>query len=517
MVSFIQRHADKVLGVLSGFDRLVFRGGLRGIARPDGMKSFLAKTGILFKEFKDYAARTTELLKEASLARALQLGRPVIPVQSSRTSKEAIAVDVARRDKVEQGLICVLKCQEPSLSFKVSGNHETKRLELRSRIVPCQVLYHYYFDPTFGFMNARIQTYFPFTIYVCMNGREWLAREMDRAGIRYDRRDNCFASIEDGKRAQELMNDQLKTSWASELGRIARQLNPAHKTIFKATPGLDYYWYVHQSEWATDIMFRDANALAPLYRALVHHGITSFSSPDVMRFLGRKVFGRFEGEVVSDFKDRPEGVRVKHRMNANSVKIYDKQGSVLRVETTMNNPTGFRVLRPKEGDPKGEKSWRPLRKGIADTHRRAEVSQAVNDSYLAAVAAVESSTPIGEIVKAACRPTTWKRARVRALKPWSEDDLALIKAVNRGEFTIGGLRNRDLQDLLYSTPARSTQERRRRAGRVTRQLRLLRAHGVIQKVTGTHRYKVTDKGREILTAVITAHSVSLDQIRKVVA
>jgi len=132
----------------------------------------------------------------------------------------------------------------------------------------------------------------------------------------------------------------------------------------------------HQSEWATDIAFNDAKAITPLYPALVLHAIRRFSSGDVMRFLGGKVHGGFQGEIVSDFKDRPEGLRVQHRVGGNSVKMYAKAGSILRVETTIHDARGIKSFRPKEGGPESERKWRPLRKGTADLHRRVEVSQA---------------------------------------------------------------------------------------------------------------------------------------------
>jgi hypothetical protein len=173
---FLQRHAPDVIGVLRGFDRLVFRGTLRGITFPDGLKAFLWKRRVLFKEFGDYSKRVTEQLKAASLAEAGRLGRHVEFLQSPKTDKEAVAQRIAVRDKIDSGLICVLKSQEPSASFEVFRNREAKRLELKSRIRPCQAFYHYFVDPVFGFMNARIQTYLPFRVQVCMNGREWLSR-----------------------------------------------------------------------------------------------------------------------------------------------------------------------------------------------------------------------------------------------------------------------------------------------------------------------------------------------------
>src|SRR6266446_8466374 len=196
-------------------------------------------------------------------------------------------------------------------------------------------------------MNARIQSWLPFPIQICLNGREWLARMMDQNRIRYRRDDNCFSWIEHIDQAQRLMNRQLRISWRKALAAIVRQLNPAHSRIFRGF-WASYYWSIHQSEWATDVMFEKPSDIAAIYPAFVLHGIQTFSSGDVMRFLGRKVHGNFEGEITSDFKDRNEGVRIKHCVKKNSVKAYNKAGNLLRVETTMNDPDDFKGV-PDQG------------------------------------------------------------------------------------------------------------------------------------------------------------------------
>ena len=164
--------------------------------------------------------------------------------------------------------------------------------------------------------------------------------------------------------------------------------------------------------------------------------------------------------MVSDLGTRVEGLRIKHRVNKNSIKMYDKQGSVLRVETTINNADEFKVYRPVEGDPQGECDWRRLRRGVADLHRRAQVSQAANERYLAALEPVDQSTPLGELVRQVTCPVTWQGRRVRGLRPLSADDMELLSAVSHGEFTINGFRNRDLREILFDATDSQNQHRR---------------------------------------------------------
>jgi len=391
MYEFIAKHENKITGTLSGFDRLVFRGALRSIAYHEGMQRYLWANQVLLKDFGSHAEQVSRRLKEASWAEAERQGRPVKYLNSSRVSKEEIARGIAAQEGIHDGLVCVLSCVEPCWSFEIHRNHETKKLELEPRYRKCLFLYHYWQHPVLGFLNARIQTWFPFPVQICLNGREWLARQMDAAGLEYVRQDNCFPWIADWSKAQRLMDRQLKTRWPKLLDGVARQLNPAHGEIFQKHP-VSYYWSTYQSEWAIDIVFREAADLRRLYPRLVHHGMTTFSSPDVMRYLGKRiplsgdVPQRFSGEVVSDLKHRQEGVRIKHSVNGNSLKLYDKAftvvGSVLRAEATVHNGADFRVYRPKEGEPDGAWAWRVMRRGIADLHRRAEVSRKAAERYL---------------------------------------------------------------------------------------------------------------------------------------
>ncbi|MBI4445716.1 MAG: hypothetical protein HY645_07370 [Acidobacteria bacterium] len=513
---FIQRFEDKITGVLSGFDRLVVRGTLRRIVSVEGMKDLLWYKQILLKQFGSWAERLTEQLKEVSCQVAKDQNRPVVYVRSADTDKDELARQIAAGDGITKGLVAILTCVEPCMSFEIYRNKDKKKLDLVPRVRKCLFLYHYWIDAQFGWMNARIQSWLPFPIQICLNGREWLARMMDQNQIRYRRNDNCFTWIEDVDKAQRLMNRQLRISWPKALAGIARQLNPAHGRMFRGFPAR-YYWSIHQSEWATDVMFRKASDLAEIYPPMVLHGMQTFSSGDVMRFLGRKVHGNFKGEIVSDFKNRPEGVRIKHRVNTNSVKAYDKAGNVLRVETTMNDPYDFKVFRTKEGDPHGKAEWRVLRRGIADVYRRAQVTQASNERYLDALAAADTSTPLGELIRDICKPTIYRDKRVRALRPWADPDLALFRAISRGEFCVNGFRNRDLQSLLFDSAPKTLEEQRRRSARVSRLLRMLRAHHLIQKVPRTHRYVVTPHGRDLLSAVLSTHRITLEQLNKLAA
>jgi hypothetical protein len=516
--NFLQKHASVVTGSLKGFDRLVFRGTLRRLAYVDGLMSYLGALGILLKDFGALVLKWTEQVKAAAIEAVERAGRPVIYMPSGKTSKEETARQIAERDNIREGLVCMLTAVESCQTFELRRNRERKRLELCSRERKCLHLYRYEMHPSLGLMHVRIQTWLPFSVQVYLNGREWLGRQLDQAGIEYRRADNCFLWLADVQRAQELMDSQLRTSWPQRLDELVARANPGIQKVLTDLP-LPYYWSVHQSEWATDVMFRRPEDLSRLYPLLVHHGIKTFGSTDVMRFLGRsgpcergKVPASFKGECVSSFKERPEGVRLKHSLNGNSLKIYDKERSLLRAETTINNTRQFKVFRTAEGDDHGQPRWLPLRKGVADLHRLAQVADACNQRYLTALASVSTDTPLGDLACDLCRPTTWQGRRVRALNPFAPPDANLLRAISRAEFCLRGLENKDLRTILFPPSQPGSPLRKRHAAATTRLIRLLRGHGLLTKIPKSRRYRLSSKARDVISAILAAHDASAEKL-----
>ena len=517
MHQFIEKHAASVMGTLNGFDRVRFHGTLRGIANLRGLALWLSHVSVLLKDFRDYAMGLTNQIKQATDDLAQRAGRPVMYLRSSSLSKEELARDIAGQDGITEGLVCVLTAVEPCMTFTVGPNREAKKLELRSHQGKCLHQYFYLIDPQLGWLNVRLQTWLPFTVHIVINGREWLAQRLLQKGIGFERRDNCFVDIVDVPKAQKMMDQQLRTDWSRLLGRLVKQVHPAHQKLF-GKQQLDHYWSADETEWATDVMFQTPQALSTLYPRLVQHAMTIFGSDDVLRFLGKRprVQKFSKAEILSHLGTRAEGVRVKHALDRNSVKMYDKQESVLRVETTINNTRQMKVFRTAENDPDGPHDWRILRKGVADLHRRARISQKSNGRYLDALSVVDTQSTLAEITAQVCRRTHWKGRPVRALNPLADEDAQLLEAVSRGEFVLQGFRNRDLRPILFGETA-SADVRRRHTAKVTRLIRMLRAHRLVHKTGKTHRYTVSTKGRQTIAALLAARSADTKTLAKLAA
>lgn len=518
MQSFLSRYEPQVKGVLSGFDRVRFRGTLRWLANLHGMYAWLSRVGVLLKDFGEYATSLTEQIKESTQQLAESKGRPLEYLASPSIRKEDYAREIANRDGVTSGLVCVLTAVEPCMTFSVGPNRRLKEIELRYLQRKCLHHYFYSIDPHWGWLNVRLQTWLPFTVQIVANGRERLARQLCNRGIDFERRDNCFVDIADVSAAQRLMDKHRRTRWPAALDRITAMVHKSHRRLF-GEDYLSYYWSADETEWATDVMFRDASTLAELYPRLSRQAITSFSGNDVLRFLGKRSQIQMlrSAELSSHLGKRVEGIRVKHSLNTNSIKMYDKQETILRVETTINRTRGMKVYRTTEDDPNGPKSWQQLRKGVADLNRRAQISQASNNRYLESLAVVDTELTLAQATDAVCQRTTWKGRSVRALNPLSQEDASLLQAVNRGEFAITGFRNRDLRDRLFTCASSDPKQARSRTAKVTRLIRLLRAHGLVQKVSKTHRYTVTPRGRLVINALIQARNANISQLSQLAA
>lgn len=193
---FMDRFGQHVTGFISGFDRLRFRATLRPLFEPGGIEIYLNSCKVLIKDFARFASSLTERIRTEAYERFRQWDRPIQYVNEPSLSKEDLVRVLAKKHGITTGPICLLACVEPCLSFQLRGDRSSKRIHLVLEHSKCTHLYHYFLHPSFGQLHVRVQTWFPFSVDVCFNGREWLAHQMDQAGIAYRKRDNCFVWIQ---------------------------------------------------------------------------------------------------------------------------------------------------------------------------------------------------------------------------------------------------------------------------------------------------------------------------------
>lgn len=522
MKHFEEKYHNSIVGSMSGWDRIRFRGTIRWLASLRGLGTYMNTQRILLKDFGSWVGGITRSVREGCAEQARRLGIPMIYLRSSGVDKEAMARRVAEERGIPQGDICMFSVVEPCMAPLVCGNRSTKKLEVHMGPRKCVWIYHYWNDAHLGFGHTRLQTWLPLSVTVCVNGRHWLERQLLEEGIDYIKDGNCFPYVADLPRAQQLLDEQLRTCWPDLLQRLLERHCPTIRQVLGKHP-LEYYWSADETEWATDILFRSQGELDRIYPSLLRYGLLSAQSPVVMRFFGKSAHeghlsGRAPDEIVSDLRRRYEGLRLKHWINRNSVKMYNKAGNILRIETTINSTREFKVLRRPNDDPSRPVCWQKMRKGVSDLHRRAQVSQACNERYSDHLAAASINETLLQTAQDVCSPTTRNGRRYRAINPWRDEDFFTLRFLARGEFNISGFRNRDLRAWLY--PKLNTADLmavRRISARVTRRIQLLRAHGLIKKAPRTTRYTLTAKGLKVTSAILAASSVDTEQLMKMVA
>lgn len=489
---------------MSTFDRMIIKGYLRQFFITSGKMYFLSKENVKLTEFGEYAEKITAKIKDNAIQIAKEASRPYIYLNSSKTSKEKTALQALEDVPIDEGLICVISTVETCKSLDIFKNKETFKLELRNRQRKCLYLYFYYLDREFGFMHVKLQTWFPFDVQVYINGREYLSKQLDKAKIGYERYDNCFTHIDDVDKAQEIANKIEAKKFSDTFDVFAQRVNPMLERITEIF-GSGYYWCVDQCEYATDVMFNSRADLVKVYPDLVEHALISFNCEDVMIFLGRKLHHSFAGEVVSDIKKRQQGVRIKHRMKSNSIKMYDKH-SVLRIETTINNPHEFKVFKEVERKGVKEMHWVKMGKSIANLYRYAQVSLSANSKYLnALVAAEDTGETVAEMEKV-CETITKGNRNYAGLNILSKNVTNIFTAILDGKNCINGFTNKSIRPALFKDS-----DDKKAINKTTRILAKLRAHGLIAKIPQTFSYKVSDKG---IRVIYTALKMKKREMRK---
>lgn len=515
MKTFLSRFGSLVLFVLSGFDRLRLAGASRLLNHARGVESYLWQRKIPFKDFPKHAEGLTQTLRQQTEALAEEQGIPFLYLNSPDIDKEATALELTRRQPQRPGRIALLSCLESCSSYRIRKNARGL-IEPRKEPGRCLHYYHYFQHERIGLCYVRIQSWFPFSVRIGLNGRQWLYRQLEQHNIAFRHKRNLLLSVEDPLQAQALLDEQCHTDWPTLLQELVEPIHPLWHYLHQ-TARTPYYWMAEQSEWATDYVFRSPEALALWYPRWLRHGIDTLSCKDVLRYLGKTVpkdgYGNCSHEAKIDLRTRSEGTRLKHWYGTNSIKIYDKEKQALRIETTLNDPSGFKVFRTKEGEASdAPKSWQQLRKGIADIARRGEVGQTANNRLAESLATVAETTSLGKLLEPLCRPVTDRNGRrVRALNPAAGPDGELLRTLADGDFLLQGFRNRDLRAKLYK-PTTDIKEQRRQAAAITRKLAILKGHRLIVKIQKTHRYQLSAQGQRIISALAAAYQTDVKRL-----
>jgi hypothetical protein len=498
--AFLTKYTSRIAFTLDCFDRVIFKGHVRRFCFRAGVRDFVDYSLRIPRiDFMPWAKVQSQRIVDRAHAIAAEENRPYIFLRGARR-KDELVDGVLRENPVREGLVCVLGCVEHCPSFKLIRAKD--RPDFVFAMPPAQVFYFYWLDPRLGLIHVRVPTLFPWSIQVAVNGHDHLARQLSRAGIGFVQEDNTFVELDDPARAQQLADRFIREDWPRRLRALALRVLPPLSDVLV---GFEHYWVVDQAEHATDVVFSSRDKLAELFPRLLDHAVLHFQAADILGFLGRRLYAHYDGDVFTNCKkERIPGVRIKHRVRNNWIKMYNKRGRVLRVETVINNPREFRVRRKRLRNGVPRMVWSPMNKGVCNLYQYQQASRAANARYLAALAPVEPPPEalrdlhrLGESCQHAGRGYA-------GFNPARPRDLELFQVICQGQHLLRGFRNADIREPLFGQSGDPPQQRRRSAA-TGRLLKRLHVRGLVLKIPHTRRWHLSQRGRELLTELLHAH------------
>jgi hypothetical protein len=460
-----------------------------------GMTSWLYARQIPIFDYPQFAAGLRDRVRERALAIAAAAGIGIEHIAKRHIRKEDVVAKVLAARGDHPGLVHVISAMESCAAYKPWHDKPTHRTFLRPDSGKCLHYYFYFMDGELGLIHVRVPTWCPFRLQIYLNGHAWLARKLAAAGIGFRLADNAFVRIDDWPRAQALADSFTPDHLHRLLDRYAEQCCPVLDGL-----GQTYHWSLMQAEYSTDLVFRSSALMRPLYEQLARQSVLSVKAEQIATFLGRKITPQLAQEIGSQFVTRIEGTCIKHRFGKSSVKMYDKFGVVLRLETTTNDVSFFkhhRKVEHRQGPATRELA--PLRKSIYSLKDLRHILLGCNRRYLAYLAALDDDSAGVRALDRLSQPPPLDGKTVKGLNFFAPTEQALLRAFQRPGFNIAGVRRADLMPLLGRlSPAT-----------ISRQLRRLRHLHLIKRVTGTYRYYLTRLGRAVVAACcrLTEHVI----------
>jgi DNA-binding MarR family transcriptional regulator len=484
--SLTERYEDRIAGVLSCYDRVVITGTVPVICYAEGMTRFLYAKGIRIFDYPQFAQTLRDRVRDGAASLAATAGISIEHIAKSHIRKEEVVARVLAQRGDHPGLVHILSAMEACDSYRPWHDKPSGKTFVRPDSGKCLHYYFYFMDAALGLVYLRVPTWAPFRLQFYCNGHSWLARQMTAAGIGYSMADNAFVRIDDWQRAQQLADALSPDQLHRVLDHYAGLCCPVCD-VFRQS----YHWSLMQVEYATDLAFRSTTTLAPLYDQLVRQSVLNVKAEQVANFLGRHITPQLAQEIGSQFSTRIEGTCLKHRFGKSSLKMYDKCGIVLRIETTTNDVSFFkhhRKVEHREGPPTRELA--PVKKSIYSLIDLREILHGCNRRYLTHLSALDDFSAGVRALDRLTKPHKVEEKTVKGINFFEPGDATLLHALQDPRVNIAGIRRADLlAELEMLSP-----------NRLSRQLRRLLDLGVIKRVTGTYRYYLTKAGRAAIAA-----------------
>ena len=488
MSSLRDRYADRIVGQVSCFDRVLLQGTLTDIGYANAMERYLRARKIRLFDYPQFAQPFRDEIRANAESLAEDNGLEIEFIRRKNFRKEERIKEIVAERGDHPGLVHIFSAMERCSTFKPWHDKQTHVTSLRYNEAKCLHYYFYFIDKDLGLCHMRVPTWAPFRLQFYFNEHNRLARQLDKKGIGYTLVENAFVDIDDFQKAQRAAD-------SFRVDRLHRKLNRYAKTFCPVLRHFrsGYHWSLTQVEYATDIVFRDQSDLKEIYDNLVRKAVHCVKADNIATFLGRKLHGAYKGEMGNNFQTRIQGTRIKHVMDKVSLKMYDKFGFILRIETTCNDVSFFKHYRKVEHrDGASEMKYAAMKKSIYSMSDLRKLLHAANARYIAFLGDLDDPANGVKNLRKLAEPIRDKKRSFRGFNLFREIDLRIFEAIVRGEFTISGLTNRRMRKVLPEYTG----------AQFSRILKRLRMHGLIKKIGHTYKYYITRLGRQVATTAL---------------
>lgn len=483
-----EKYSDRLAGVLNCYDRLVLTGTLQPLCYAQGMTAYLYARQTRIFDYAQFAAPLREEIRTNAEAIAQEHGLTIEFIRKKNFRKEDRIQAILKERGDHPGLVHIFSAMEPCTAYKPWHDKQTGKTFLKADSGKCLHYYFYFIDEDLGLCFLRVPTWCPFQLQFYFNGHAWLARQLQRQGIAFERLDNAFVNIADFAVANDLVEQFDIPQLHTKLDGFAHRYCPVIPTL-----NVTCHWSIRQAEYATDLVFQRREDLQAFYPHLLEILVQCVKPADIATFLGRKLHGNYTGELGNRFNARILGTRIKHVMGPVSIKLYDKFGLILRIEITVNDVSFFQHYREvQHRTGQSEKKWAPMKKTIYSLAPLQELLLAANRRYLKFISDLETPELGVTLLNGLTQTRVEHQHSYKGFNLLAEEDAAVLRALLQGEFTISGLTRKGLQHWF---PHKT-------AGQISRLLRRLRVHGLIKKVGKRYKYYLTDLGRRVATMAL---------------
>ncbi|BBO19224.1 conserved hypothetical protein [Candidatus Brocadia pituitae] len=480
-----ETHAEHIRGTLSCYDRIIIQGTLPSFCYAKGMTSFLHEKKIRIFDYPQFAqGLRNELIAHAQkIASENNLKIEYIPKKNFRQEKRIAEILKKRGD--HPGLVHIFSVQESCTSYKPWHDKNTHKTFLKyDPSGKCLHYYFYFIHKILGLCYVRVPTWIPFRLQIYCNGHTWLASQLQKQKIPYTLCDNAFLDIGDFQKAQEIANGFSPEHLHTILDEFSRKYCPFLKEFH-----LSYHWSVMQIEYATDIVFRQQSYLQTMYDTLARTAIHTVKPENIATFLGKKLHGNYQDDMGNRFNTRIEGTRIKHVMGPASVKLYDKFGIMLRIETTTYDVSFFEHYRKVEHrDGTSETKVAHVKKGIYSLVSLQNIFLRANHRYLEFISTFDDNRVGSVNLNKISKNVTEKNHTYKGFNFFHDHDQQIFLSIARGEFNIRGFQNKNLRIKL----------KEKTTSQICRIIKRLRVHGLIRKITHSYKYHLTTFGRKVI-------------------